>query len=139
MLLLEKASQALSELIFNQTVGYLKFSTERLSQPSSSAPTKIHWTQIRNGCARQIWSLQSGCKCDVANLRLHLPRGKILERLEARDVKRAEIFFLTAKHLRDPVCGLEDGNFGAVQSLLLVTIFMLTVAKRNTAWVCLGM
>jgi hypothetical protein len=67
------------------------------------------------------------------------PEGKILERLEARGVKRAEIFYLTAKELKDPACDLEDGNFGAVQSLLLMTIFMLTAAKRNTAWAFLGM
>ena len=62
----------------------------------------------------------------------------IVDKLEAGGVKRAEIFFLTAKKLHDPLYALEDGGIGAVQSLLLMTIFMLTAAKRNTAWVFLG-
>jgi hypothetical protein len=54
-------------------------------------------------------------------------------------VNRAEIFFLNAKHLRDPVAGLEDGGFASAQSLVLMTVYMLTVSKRNTAWAYLGM
>ena len=53
-------------------------------------------------------------------------------------VNRAESFYLAAKHLNDPAYGLEDGEFSAIQSLFLMTIYMLTAAKRNTAFAYLG-
>jgi hypothetical protein len=64
--------------------------------------------------------------------------SKILDRLGARDINRSEIFFLNAKHLNDPICGFEDGGFASIQSLLLMTVYMLTASKRNTAWAYLG-
>jgi hypothetical protein len=64
---------------------------------------------------------------------------KILDRLGVGGVNRSEIFFLNAKHLNDPICGFEDGGFSSIQSLLLMTIYMLTASKRNTAWAYLGM
>ena len=62
----------------------------------------------------------------------------IITRLETDGVNRAESFYLAAKNLNDPAYGLEDGEFQAVQSLLLMTIYMLTAAKRNTAFAYLG-
>ena len=65
--------------------------------------------------------------------------SRILSRLGAERTPRAEIFFLTAKHLNDSVYGFEEGGIEAVQSLLLMAVYMLTASKRNTAWVYIGM
>jgi hypothetical protein len=65
--------------------------------------------------------------------------SQILSRLGAENARRSEIFFLAAKHLNDSICGFEEGGIEAVQSLLLMAIYMLTASKRNTAWVYLGM
>jgi hypothetical protein len=48
------------------------------------------------------------------------------------------MFYLNATHLNDPVSGFEDGDITSIQALLLITIFMLTVAKRNAAWAYFG-
>ncbi|RDW91982.1 hypothetical protein BP5796_01376 [Coleophoma crateriformis] len=64
---------------------------------------------------------------------------RIFSRLDIPDSNRSELFFLASKHLSDPISGFEDGGFSSVQSLLLMTIYMLTAAKRNTAWAYLGM
>jgi hypothetical protein len=67
------------------------------------------------------------------------PHGRqILERLDGGSVSRAEMFYVNATHLNDPVSGFEDGDITSIQALLLVTVFMLTVAKRNAAWAYLG-
>lgn len=63
---------------------------------------------------------------------------QILERLHGGSVSRAEMFYINATHLNDPVSGFEDGDITSIQALLLVTVFMLTVAKRNAAWAYLG-
>jgi hypothetical protein len=62
----------------------------------------------------------------------------ILQRLEGGGIKRADIFYTAAKHLKDPVAGIEDGGIAVVQSLLLMTIYMLASSKRNTSWGYLG-
>jgi hypothetical protein len=62
--------------------------------------------------------------------------AEILKRLDA---DRAELFYLNATFLNDPTHGFEDGDITSIQSLLLITVFMLTVAKRNAAWAYFGM
>lgn len=67
-----------------------------------------------------------------------LRERQILERLDGGSVSRAEMFFVNATHLNDPVLGFEDGDITSIQALLLVTVFMLTIAKRNAAWAYFG-
>lgn len=62
----------------------------------------------------------------------------ILRRLSSDKVDRSEMFFVAAKHFRDSVSGFEDGDFASIQALLLMTLYMLTAAKRNTAWAYFG-
>lgn len=70
---------------------------------------------------------------------MHSFRGsQILRRLNGNDTNRADMFYLNATHLKDPVSGFEDGDITSIQALLLITVFMLTVAKRNAAWAYLG-
>lgn len=64
--------------------------------------------------------------------------AKILEKLEGNGVKRAERFYLAARQLRDPTIEFEDGGIVVVQSLLLMSIYMLASSKRNAAWGYLG-
>ncbi|KAL1989310.1 hypothetical protein VTN96DRAFT_72 [Rasamsonia emersonii] len=63
----------------------------------------------------------------------------ILKRLQSDKFDRSEMFFLTAKHLKDSTSGFEDGDFASIQALLLMTLYMLSVGKRNTAWAYFGM
>lgn len=67
-----------------------------------------------------------------------LRERQILERLDGGSVSRAEMFYVNATHLNDPVSGFEDGDITSIQALLLVTVFMLTIAKRNAAWAYFG-
>lgn len=70
----------------------------------------------------------------------HSFRGsQILKRLDASPDDRAEMFYLNATYHNDPVHGFEDGDITSIQALLLITVFMLTVAKRNAAWAFFGM
>lgn len=64
---------------------------------------------------------------------------EIIERLQQEHVDRAEVFYLNAKSLNDPINGLEDADFWSVKALLLMTVYMLTKSKRNTAFALLGM
>lgn len=64
---------------------------------------------------------------------------EIVEKLRHEHVDRAEVFYLNAKSLNDPINGLEDADFWSVQALLLMTVYMLTKSKRNTAFALLGM
>ncbi|TLD36989.1 fungal-specific transcription factor domain-containing protein [Venturia nashicola] len=64
---------------------------------------------------------------------------EVIDRLQQEHVDRAEVFYLNAKSLNDPINGLEDADFWSVQALLLMTVYMLTKSKRNTAFALLGM
>ncbi|RFU26923.1 hypothetical protein B7463_g9430, partial [Scytalidium lignicola] len=63
----------------------------------------------------------------------------ILEKLQSHSGSRSELFYLSAKHLHDAVDGFEEGGLTSVQILILKTVYMLTAAKRNSAWAFLGM
>jgi hypothetical protein len=63
----------------------------------------------------------------------------IIEKLRNEHLDRAEVFYLNAKSLNDPMTGLEDADFWSVQALLLMTVYMLAKSKRNTAFALLGM
>jgi hypothetical protein len=63
----------------------------------------------------------------------------IIEKLRTEHLDRAEVFYLNAKSLNDPMTGLEDADFWSVQALLLMTVYMLAKSKRNTAFALLGM
>jgi hypothetical protein len=65
--------------------------------------------------------------------------SQILKRLDATPLDRAELFYLNATYLSDPIQGFEDRDITNIQALLLITVFMLTVAKRNAAWAYFGM
>lgn len=63
---------------------------------------------------------------------------RIMERLQSRFGSRSELFYLSAKHLHDSTDGFEEGGLTSVQILILKTVYMLTAAKRNSAWAFLG-
>ncbi|KAF2680296.1 hypothetical protein K458DRAFT_345312 [Lentithecium fluviatile CBS 122367] len=63
----------------------------------------------------------------------------IIDKLRSEHLDRAEVFYLNAKHLNDPMHGLEDQDFWSVQALLLMAVYMLAKSKRNTAFALLGM
>lgn len=67
------------------------------------------------------------------------PEAVVIEKLRLEHTDRAEVFYLNAKSLNDPMVGLEDADFWSVQALLLMTVFMLAKSKRNTAFALLGM
>jgi len=52
--------------------------------------------------------------------------------------QRAELFFRSAKAMCDADTGFEDADFWSVQALSLMTLYMLAVSKRNTAYAYLG-
>ncbi|KAK4106770.1 hypothetical protein N658DRAFT_415070 [Parathielavia hyrcaniae] len=51
---------------------------------------------------------------------------------------RGELFFRSARSMCDPGAGFEDADFWSIQALALMTIYMLIVSKRNTAYAYLG-
>ncbi|CAO2653218.1 Nn.00g026290.m01.CDS01 [Neocucurbitaria sp. VM-36] len=67
------------------------------------------------------------------------PEALIIDKLRSEHLDRAEVFYLNAKSLNDPMTGLEDQDFWSVQALLLMAVYMLAKSKRNTAFALLGM
>jgi hypothetical protein len=63
----------------------------------------------------------------------------IIDKLRSEHLDRAEVFYLNAKSLNDPMTGLEDQDFWAIQALLLMAVYMLAKSKRNTAFALIGM
>lgn len=67
------------------------------------------------------------------------PEDSIVERLRSdKKVNRAELFFRNAKSLADPVSGFEDADFWSIQALLLMSLYMLSVSKRNASYAYYG-
>ena len=67
------------------------------------------------------------------------PEALVIDKLRSEHLDRAEVFYLNAKSLNDPMNGLEDQDFWSVQALLLMSVYMLAKSKRNTAFALLGM
>jgi len=67
------------------------------------------------------------------------PEALVIDKLRSEHLDRAEVFYLNAKSLNDPMTGLEDQDFWAVQALLLMSVYMSAKSKRNTAFALLGM
>ncbi|CAJ2509835.1 Uu.00g057350.m01.CDS01 [Anthostomella pinea] len=63
----------------------------------------------------------------------------IIDKLRSDTDIRAELFFRNAKSLADPVSGFEDADFWSVQALLLMSLYMLAISKRNAAYAYYGM
>lgn len=62
----------------------------------------------------------------------------VISKLRSERVSRAELFYRNARMLADPVSGFEDADFWSVQALLLTSLYMLAVSKRNAAYVYHG-
>ncbi|KAK8056563.1 hypothetical protein PG993_001790 [Apiospora rasikravindrae] len=68
------------------------------------------------------------------------PEETTIEKLRSdKKVNRAEFFFRNAKSLADPVSGFEDADFWSIQALLLMSLYMLSVSKRNASYAYYGM
>ncbi|RYO83974.1 hypothetical protein DL764_009389 [Monosporascus ibericus] len=63
----------------------------------------------------------------------------VISKLRSERVSRAELFYRNARMLADPVSGFEDADFWSVQALLLTSLYMLAVSKRNAAYAYHGM
>ncbi|KAL2181787.1 fungal-specific transcription factor domain-containing protein [Thermothelomyces heterothallicus CBS 202.75] len=63
----------------------------------------------------------------------------VVQRQLAAQPNRAELFFRSARSMCDPAAGFEDADFWSIQSLALMTIYMLVNSKRNRAYAYLGM
>lgn len=62
----------------------------------------------------------------------------VIEKLHSEPTNRADLFFLNAKSLYDPVIGLEDADFWSIQALLLISLYMLAISARNASYVYCG-
>ncbi len=62
----------------------------------------------------------------------------VINKLRKEPLDQAEIFYMNAKSLNDPIIGFEDAGFWSIQALLLMAVYMLTVSKRNTAFAYFG-
>lgn len=63
----------------------------------------------------------------------------ILDKIRSGHLDQAEVFYLNAKSLNDPMAGFETQDLSSVQALLLMAVYMLTKSKRDTAFLLLGM
>lgn len=66
------------------------------------------------------------------------PEESIVQRLRSDPVDRAEAYFRGAQTLGDPVTGFEDADFWSVQALCLMSVYKLTVSRRNAAYAYYG-
>ena len=58
----------------------------------------------------------------------------IIKKLRSMQFDQAELFFRSAKCLSDPLTGFEDADFWSVQALVLMSVYMLAVSKRNASY-----
>ncbi|KAI1175995.1 fungal-specific transcription factor domain-containing protein [Nemania sp. FL0916] len=63
----------------------------------------------------------------------------IIDKLRSDRANHAELFFRSAKNLADPVSGFEDADFWSIQALLLMSLYMLSISKRNASYAYYGM
>ncbi|KAH8673903.1 hypothetical protein BX600DRAFT_509127 [Xylariales sp. PMI_506] len=65
--------------------------------------------------------------------------ARLIEKLRSNtQVNRAEAFFRNGTRFVDPVLGFEDANLWSLQALVLMVLYMLSVTRRNAAYIYLG-
>lgn len=64
--------------------------------------------------------------------------AKIISDLRNSDFDQSEVFYYNAKHLHDPMIGLEDSDFWSVRALTLMAVYMLARSMRNRAFAYVG-
>lgn len=62
----------------------------------------------------------------------------IIQKLRSESLDRAELFYLSAKDLGD-LSNFENPDLCSIQELLLTTLYMLAISKRNSAYHYFGM
>lgn len=75
----------------------------------------------------------------LANPSLGSEDSHIVSRLKEQHKDLDEQFYINARSMNDSLNGFEDADFWSTQALLLMTVYMLTKSKRNTAYALLGM
>ncbi|KAH8692881.1 fungal-specific transcription factor domain-containing protein [Talaromyces proteolyticus] len=134
-----EAGLFLVESFFVNTKGMLHLFDER------SFKQRVERTYQNPLAAEQSWMcilylvFAVGLQLRSASPRPSEKEAAILKRLLSDKLDRGEVFYLGARHLKDSASGIEDGDFASIQALLLMTLYMLSVGKRNTAWAYIGM
>ncbi|KAK0734711.1 fungal-specific transcription factor domain-containing protein [Lasiosphaeria miniovina] len=67
------------------------------------------------------------------------PEEAVIEKQLSAGPDRPELFFRSARYMSDREAGFEDADFWSIQTLSLMTVYMLSVSKRNRAYAYLGM
>ncbi|KFY96637.1 hypothetical protein V500_02371 [Pseudogymnoascus sp. VKM F-4518 (FW-2643)] len=135
----KEVADFLLESFFSNTVGTIHiFDREAFTHEVNSIyDNPLQTKQSRLSILNLVFAV--GLQLMISSTVPTLRERQILERLDGGSVSRAEMFYVNATHLNDPVSGFEDGDITSIQALLLVTVFMLTIAKRNAAWAYFGM
>ncbi|RKU40062.1 hypothetical protein DL546_000525 [Coniochaeta pulveracea] len=76
----------------------------------------------------------------LANPAPNTEEATIIDRMRSdTSTEWAEMFYRSAKLLGDPVSGFEDSDLWSIQALILMSVYMLTISKRNAAYAYYGM
>ena len=62
------------------------------------------------------------------------PEDTMIKRLRSHEQDWAELFYQKAKHLDDPTHGLEDAGLWAIRALVLMSVYMLSIFRRNASY-----
>ena len=63
----------------------------------------------------------------------------IINNLRGQYPHYGQEYYFAAKKMCDPLTGFEDAGFWSVQALTLMSVFMLNIGRRNTAYIFTGM
>ena len=74
----------------------------------------------------------------LATPTLNSSEAHAVNKLRNCPYSQADVFFSNAKGFADPSTGFEDADIESVQALVLMTVYMLTISKRNAAYAYIG-
>ncbi|KMU83742.1 hypothetical protein CIHG_01525 [Coccidioides immitis H538.4] len=134
-----EAAEFLLDSFFSNTVGVIQVLDRDafINEVATIYSNPLSVEQSRLCLLNLVFAV--GLQMSQSSVAHNFRESQILKRLGSDLTERAKIFYLNAAHLNDPVSGFEDGDITSIQALLLITLFMLTIAKRNAAWAYFGM
>ena len=62
----------------------------------------------------------------------------VVDDVRSKDPDQSEVFYLSAKTLTNPAVGFEDGDIWSVQALILMSFYMMSKSRRNSAYTLIG-
>ena len=136
LLPIREVADMLVDAFFTNTFGLMQFFDEQTFNDSVAQSYKEMFAMDRTWFAQFYMVLAIGC-C-LATPKPGSREAEAIGELRSAHPFKSDEYFNAAKRLNDPLHDLDNANFQSIKLLGLFSLYMLSRARRNTAYIYTG-